>query len=45
VARQKKMQFYLTEEEHQSLKEYAEAKKLSMGEVLREYVKSLMTKA
>jgi hypothetical protein len=41
VARQRKMQFNVTEEEYQVIKEYSEKKQLSMAEILRDYIKSL----
>ncbi|MBN3948120.1 MAG: hypothetical protein V7K14_27175 [Nostoc sp.] len=41
MARQRKMQFNVTEEEYQILKEYSEKKELSMAEILRDYIKTL----
>jgi len=42
VARQRKMQFNVTEEEYQIIKEYSEKKQLSMAEILRDYIKTLL---
>ncbi len=41
MARQKKMQFWISEKEYEQLKQYAESENLSMGEILRDYIKSL----
>ncbi len=41
MARGKKMQFYLSEQEYILLQEYAEDKQISMAEVLRDYIKTL----
>ncbi len=41
MGRQKKMQFNVTNEEYEILKQYAEEKNLSMAEILRDYIKSL----
>ncbi|MEH1873769.1 hypothetical protein [Nostoc sp.] len=41
MARQRKMQFNVTEEEYQIIKEYSEQKQLSMAEILRDYIKTL----
>ncbi len=41
MARQRKMQFNVTEEEYQIIKEYSEKKELSMAEILRDYIKTL----
>jgi hypothetical protein len=41
VARQRKMQFNVTEDEYQIIKEYSEKKQLSMAEILRDYIKTL----
>ncbi len=35
------MQFNVTNEEYEILKQYAEEKNLSMAEILRDYIKSL----
>jgi hypothetical protein len=35
------MQFNVTDEEYETLKLYAEAKNLSMAEILRDYIKTL----
>jgi len=35
------MQFNVTEEEYQIIKEYSEKKQLSMAEILRDYIKTL----
>lgn len=41
MAREKKIQFNVNEQEYQLLKTYAESKNLSMAEILRDYIKSL----
>jgi len=41
VARQRKMQFNVTQEEYEIIKEYSEKKQLSMAEILRDYIKTL----
>jgi hypothetical protein len=41
MARQKKMQFWISEKEYEQLKQFAERENLSMGEILRDYIKSL----
>ncbi|WP_196515269.1 hypothetical protein [Nostoc sp. WHI] len=41
MARQRKMQFNVTEDEYQIIKEYSEKKQLSMAEILRDYIKTL----
>ncbi|MBW4631322.1 MAG: hypothetical protein KME30_05290 [Iphinoe sp. HA4291-MV1] len=41
MSRQKKMQFNVTDEEYEILKQYAEGKNLSMAEILRDYIKTL----
>ncbi|BAZ24635.1 CopG domain protein DNA-binding domain protein [Kalymmatonema gypsitolerans NIES-4073] len=41
MARQKKMQFYLSQLEYTQLQEYADEKEISMAEVLRDYIKTL----
>ena len=43
MARNKKMQFNVTEKEYETLKKVAESKNLSMAEILRDYIKSLET--
>ncbi len=44
MSRTKKIQFWVTEQEYEKLKEYAEKTKVSMGEVLRDFIKSLYDK-
>lgn len=39
------MQFNVTDEEYETLKQYAEEKNLSMAEILRDYIKTLSKKA
>ncbi len=41
MARERKMQFNVTEEEYQIIKEYSQKKQLSMAEILRDYIKTL----
>ncbi|BAZ26633.1 CopG domain protein DNA-binding domain protein [Kalymmatonema gypsitolerans NIES-4073] len=41
MAREKKMQFYLSQLEYSKLQDYAEDKQISMAEVLRDYIKTL----
>lgn len=41
MARQRKMQFNVSEKEYQIIKEYSEKKELSMAEILRDYIKTL----
>lgn len=41
MARQRKMQFNVTQEEYEIIKEYSEKKQLSMAEILRDYIKTL----
>ncbi len=41
MARGKKMQFYLSDQEYILLQEYAEDRQISMAEVLRDYIKTL----
>ncbi len=41
MARTKRLQLLLTEQEFESLKKYAESKNLSVSEILRDYIKSL----
>ncbi len=41
MARTKRLQLLLSEQEFESLKKYAESKQLSVSEVLRDYIKSL----
>jgi len=41
MTRPKKIQFNVTNWEYEKLKNYAEAKNLSMAEILRDYIKSL----
>jgi hypothetical protein len=41
VGRERKMQFNVSEEEYQIIKEYSEKKQLSMAEILRDYIKTL----
>jgi hypothetical protein len=41
VGRERKMQFNVSEEEYQIIKEYSERKQLSMAEILRDYIKTL----
>jgi hypothetical protein len=44
VARQKKIQFWVSEREYEDLKEYAAEIDLTMSEVLRDFVKSLKSR-
>lgn len=41
MVRQRKMQFNISEEEYQIIKEYSQKKQLSMAEILRDYIKTL----
>ncbi len=41
MARLKKIQFNVTDEEYEVLKNYSETKGLSMAEILRDYIKTL----
>jgi hypothetical protein len=42
MTRPRKIQFNVNDREYQALKDYAESIELSMAEVLRDYIKSLV---
>ena len=41
MAREKKLQIRLTQQEYETLEKYAESKGVGMSEVLRDYIKTL----
>lgn len=41
MAREKKIQFWVNDLEYKQLKDYAESKQIAVGELLRDYIKSL----
>ncbi len=43
MGREKKIQFNVNEQEYEALKKYAEEKQISMAEVLRDYIKRLIS--
>ena len=45
MTRQKKIQFYVTDQEYEKLKEYALKLNVSMAEVLRDYIKFLVVES
>ncbi|MBO3461318.1 hypothetical protein G7B40_041570 [Aetokthonos hydrillicola Thurmond2011] len=45
MARQKKFQLWLTDDEYNFLKSIADKKSVPMGEILRDYIKDLAKKS